>query len=127
EAASPCGSAGVRPRTLRHRAPILAEGSSIMNVHNAAELPVQLQGVNRPTRSPAVRRFPLVTALLLGVAILAAAFYGGLTANLENEYFHIAQAMVAGRGFADAMGGPSGPTAWMPPALPSLEAALLWA
>jgi hypothetical protein len=96
-----------------------------MSIHRPAELPVQPLGVSHPTSPPAVRRVPLVTALLLSVAILAAAFYGRLRANLESEYFNIAQAMVAGRGFADAMGGPTGPTAWMPPVLPLLEAALL--
>lgn len=45
--------------------------------------------------------------------------------HLGGEYFNIAQAMVAGRGFADPFGDPSGPTAWMPPLFPSLLAGLL--
>src|SRR5690242_19118259 len=72
-------------------------------------------------------RFPLRTALLLSALIVVGAVHGRLRANLHNEYFNIAQALVAGRGFADAVGAPTGPTAWMPPLLPALEALLLWA
>src|SRR5207302_10002241 len=34
--------------------------------------------------------------------------------------------LVAGQGFAHPFNGPSGPTAWMPPALPGIQAGLLW-
>ncbi len=40
------------------------------------------------------------------------------------ENGHIADAILAGRGFADPFGVPSGPTAWMPPAFPYLLALL---
>lgn len=46
--------------------------------------------------------------------------------HLGAEYYNIAKAMVAGRGFADPFGEQTGPTAWMPPALPALLAALIW-
>jgi hypothetical protein len=46
--------------------------------------------------------------------------------DLGVEYFCIARAMAAGRGFADPFGEPTGPTAWMPPVLPTLLAGLLW-
>ena len=46
--------------------------------------------------------------------------------HLGAEYYNIAKALVAGRGFADPFGERTGPTAWMPPMLPALLAALLW-
>src|SRR5205823_1647858 len=47
--------------------------------------------------------------------------------HLGAEYLCIAQALAAGRGFADPFREPTGPTAWMPPILPTFTAALLWA
>lgn len=56
-------------------------------------------------------------------------FRAGLDANmvdhLGGEYGSIARALVEGRGFADPFNEPTGPTAWMPPVLPYLQAALL--
>jgi hypothetical protein len=49
-----------------------------------------------------------------------------MNSHLGAEYFHIAQSLVSGDGFANPFPGKSGPTAWMPPILPSLEASLLW-
>lgn len=46
--------------------------------------------------------------------------------HLGAEYFNIASALANGRGYADPFRVPTGPTAWMPPALPTLQAALLW-
>src|SRR5437899_707158 len=72
------------------------------------------------------RWVPLVAALVLAAGIIAAALHGKLTANLHGEYFNIARALFAGRGFADPFGAPTGPTAWQAPLLPGLEAAALW-
>lgn len=47
--------------------------------------------------------------------------------HLGAEYFHIARALRAGDGFANAFGEPTGPTAWLPPLYPALLAGLLWA
>ncbi len=47
--------------------------------------------------------------------------------ELGGENYEIARSLVAGHGFASPFKEPSGPTAWMPPALPFLEAGLLWA
>jgi hypothetical protein len=47
--------------------------------------------------------------------------------HLGAEYCNVAQALAAGDGFADPFRDPTGPTAWMPPALPTFLAALLWA
>lgn len=47
--------------------------------------------------------------------------------HLGAEYWSIAQSLHAGRGYADPFREPTGPTAWMPPALPAVLAALLWA
>jgi len=46
-------------------------------------------------------------------------------AHLGAEYYLIARAMVAGRGFADPFGVKTGPTAWMPPVYPLLLAGLI--
>jgi len=46
--------------------------------------------------------------------------------HLGAEYWKIAQAMREGRGFADPFFEPTGPTAWMPPALSYLEAGVSW-
>jgi hypothetical protein len=46
--------------------------------------------------------------------------------HLAAEYYSIAKAMVAGRGFADPFRSETGPTAWMPPVLPVILAGLHW-
>src|SRR6185437_7917870 len=68
----------------------------------------------------------VVAALVLTAAVLGGVLHGRLKANLNNEYFHIAHALVAGRGFADPFAAPTGPTSWMPPFLPGVMAAVLW-
>ncbi len=47
--------------------------------------------------------------------------------HLGAEYLNIAKAMVAGEGFSSPFKEKTGPTAWMPPVLPTILAALLWA
>jgi hypothetical protein len=49
-----------------------------------------------------------------------------MTRHLGAEYLNIAQALRAGRGYADPFREETGPTAWMPPALPVFQAGLLW-
>src|SRR5437016_12713067 len=44
--------------------------------------------------------------------------------DLAAENFNIARSLVAGKGFAHPFPAPSGPTAWMGPALPGIEAGL---
>jgi hypothetical protein len=51
-------------------------------------------------------------------------FDGNANRHLGAEYWNIARALLAGRGFADPFGAPSGPTAWMPPLYPYLLAGL---
>jgi hypothetical protein len=46
--------------------------------------------------------------------------------DLAAENFNIARSLVSGQGFAHPFNGPSGLTAWMPPALPGVLAGLLW-
>jgi hypothetical protein len=103
-----------------------------------------------PPPAPA-RRFPLLAAAVLVVAVFAGAIYANLSFAVTNranlryfppfkpfvdanmnrhlgaEYFCIAKALVAGEGFADPFQERTGPTAWMPPLLSAFEAALLWA
>jgi hypothetical protein len=100
-----------------------------------------------------VRPFPRRAFVLLTVAVVAGSLYANLSFAVTNpadyryfplfrpgvnlnqnghlatrsEYGHIARALTAGRGFADPFPEPTGPTAWMPPALPVLLAGLLWA
>ncbi|HEY1376223.1 MAG TPA: DUF1583 domain-containing protein, partial [Gemmataceae bacterium] len=104
-----------------------------------------------PAAKPATRGVPAWAVF----AVIAAAFGGAIYANLAfavkngtdyryfppfrpyananmnshlgAEYLCIAQALVAGRGFADPFREPTGPTAWMAPVLPVVTAALLWA
>jgi hypothetical protein len=45
--------------------------------------------------------------------------------HLGAEYYNIAKAMVAGEGFSSPFKEKTGPTAWMPPVLPTVLAALL--
>lgn len=47
-------------------------------------------------------------------------------AHLGAEYYNIAAAIHAGRGFADPFVVESGPTAWMPPLLVWIQAGLIW-
>lgn len=47
--------------------------------------------------------------------------------HLGGENFNIARSLRAGEGFADPFDEKTGPTAWMPPVLPVVLAALLWA
>ncbi len=57
-------------------------------------------------------------------------FQANVNANvndaLGHEYFNIARSLAAGEGFAHPWGERTGPTAWHPPVLPALLAALLW-
>src|ERR1700738_453249 len=54
--------------------------------------------------------------------------YANVNANghLGGEYFQMAKALAAGKGFADPFDQPTGPTAWQPPVYPLLLAGLLW-
>ncbi len=105
----------------------------------------------QPRPAPVDRGFPLGTAILLGVAVCACAVYANLSfavktsaayryfppflpgvnrnlnSHLGAEYFNIARALAAGKGFANPFGRETGPTAWQPPLLPALLAGLLWA
>ena len=45
-----------------------------------------------------------------------------MTSHLGAEYLNIAQALRAGRGYADPFRAETGPTAWMPPVLPTILA-----
>jgi hypothetical protein len=97
------------------------------------------------------RRVPFLVGLVLAAAICACAVYanlsfavtrpvnfqyfppfkpyvnGNMNHHLGAEYFNIAQALTAGKGFANPFGDQTGATAWMPPVLPTLLAGLLWA
>jgi len=93
----------------------------------------------------------LVPALVVGGAVFGCSAYANLSNQVTNsqdyryfppfkprvnrndngllgaEYFTIARSLANGEGFANLFGPRTGPTAWMPPVLPALEAGLLWA
>src|SRR5215475_4723714 len=97
-----------------------------------------------------VRTIPLRAVMALTLVVVASAIYANLSFSvthgdnyryfppflpningngnwgLGGEYFNIAQALAAGRGFTDPFGSPTGPTAWQPPILPAFLASLLW-
>jgi hypothetical protein len=102
-------------------------------------------------REPAtVRPIPFLAAAALAGVVIACAIYANLSFAVTNqanyryfppflpyvngngnwglggEYFNIAQAVAAGRGFADPFGRRTGPTAWQPAILPAFLAGLLW-
>src|SRR5262249_28105514 len=68
-----------------------------------------------------------ITALVLSALLLGCAYHTKLTANLRSENFNIARSLIAGQGYANAIGEPSGPTAWSAPVYPFIQAALIWA
>ena len=70
-------------------------------------------------------RFPYLTAIILSAVIAGLSIHNKLTANLYSENFNMARAIAAGRGFADAVGEPTGPTAWNAPTFPLIQALLL--
>lgn len=55
-------------------------------------------------------------------------FNANFNRHLGAEYFNIARALAAGKGFANPFtDADTGPTAWMPPVFPVILAGLLWA
>lgn len=96
------------------------------------------------------RPFPLTPFAVLLLAVVATAGYVNLSysvtrpenlrffppylpyfdrnmnTHLGAEYYSIAKALYAGRGFSDPFREASGPTAWMPPVFPACLAAILW-
>lgn len=91
----------------------------------APSSPVAMRGVAAGA-APA-RPLPFLVVIAPCALLLVAAYCGGLTANLISENFNVARALVDGRGYADAIGAPVGPTAWNAPVYPFLQAALLLA
>ena len=100
---------------------------------------------------PAARGVPLWAAASVVAAVVTCSLYANLSylvtdpadyrlfppfrpyvdANMNDhlghEYFYIARSLVAGEGFSHPFSDRTGPTAWVPPLLPSLQAGLLWA
>lgn len=103
----------------------------------------------RPLAGTPSRPFPFRAVIVLTAVVVSCAIFSNLsflitkrenyrffppflpsvnsnmTRNLGGEYFHIAKALAAGKGFADPFQEPTGPTAWMPPVLPTLMAGIL--
>jgi hypothetical protein len=94
---------------------------------------------------------PLLCGTLVAVVVIAGSVYAnlsfavtnpayyryfppykaGVNANgnkhLGGEYYQMARALLDGEGFSHPFAQPTGPTAWQPPILPLILAALLWA
>jgi hypothetical protein len=68
-----------------------------------------------------------VTGACLSALLVGLAYFNNLSANLRSENFNIARSLVAGQGYSNAIGEPSGPTAWSAPGYPVIQASLLWA
>jgi prepilin-type N-terminal cleavage/methylation domain-containing protein len=107
----------------------------------------------QPTAPPTpTRTSGLVVPIVLVLAVFGCAIYANLSfavsrpanyrwfppfdrnvnandnRHLGAEYYNIAHSLAMGQGFANPFAGnPTGPTAWMPPVLPGIQAALLWA
>ena len=98
-----------------------------------------------------LKRLPILSALLLLIFVFGCSAYANASrvitnkANLKylppykayvnangnnhlgGEYYQMAHALLAGKGFSDPFAQPTGPTAWQPPILPLILAGLLWA
>jgi hypothetical protein len=139
-------------RRLKPAATIFFGGSMIppqtgQSAKNKVVARPQAQRPVAPKSPP--KRLSLLAVVVLSTAIFGCAIYANLSfavTNPENfkyfppfsgqdsndnrhkgaEYFNIAKAMVAGNGFANPFYDNTGPTAWMPPVLPTVLAALLW-
>jgi hypothetical protein len=105
----------------------------------------------RPTVPPtASRATGLVAPIVLALAVCGCAVYANLSfavtrpstfrwfppfernvnananRHLGAEYFNIARSLFRGQGYSNPFSQRTGPTAWMPPILPTLLAGLLW-
>lgn len=67
----------------------------------------------------------IVAAMVYGCAIVAS-MYPNDNHHLGAEYYNIAKSLVEGEGYANPFQEKTGPTAWMPPILSTLLAALIW-
>jgi hypothetical protein len=116
-------------------------------------VPVTVNGAGPIARPNAINsspaRMPLLAAALLVIAVYGCSIWANrslaisdrrelryippfmpfvdanMNRHLGAEYLHIAQSLAAGDGFSSPFPGRTGPTAWMPPVLPAIEAALL--
>ncbi len=127
-----------KPTARTVRCPSCREALTVPGIRPAASAP------------PAVRLVSLSAVLILVFAVVGCAIYSNLgllvkdrayyryfppflpnvngnsNPNLGGEYFNIAQALAAGKGFANPFRISTGPTAWQPPILPGILAGLLW-
>src|SRR5262249_22120174 len=76
-----------------------------------------------PTPPPRRWAFVAASTLIAGFCY-SCAYVASISPNnnhhLGAEYLHMAKALVAGDGYASPFGGQTGPTAWMPPILPTI-------
>src|SRR5262249_16771311 len=131
--------------------PLLVLVEETPTVESEAEPLLEVLEEESPASPSAPRRFSILGMLLLVVVVFGCSIYANLSFLVKNrvkyqyfppfkkyynandnkhlgaEYFNIAKSMAAGEGFASPFNNEkTGPTAWMPPLLPTLLAALLW-
>ena len=125
-------------RELRMPASAPKESSSVPAAERlAASCPASVKVESPPPAdervpSPTWRQWWITGGGIVAVAALTYGFaiHASLHANendhLGAEYFNIAKSLYSGEGFSSPFGESTGPTAWMPPALPTILASLLW-
>jgi len=127
-----------KPSTRTVRCPSCRQALTVPGIRPTALTPVPVRTI--PCRAVVVLTIVVVPCAIyanLSFAVTNKANYrwfppflphvnGNGNWGLGGEYFHIAQALAAGQGFADPFGSRTGPTAWQPPLLPAFLAGLLW-
>jgi hypothetical protein len=88
----------------------------------------RLRGLRRFGAIPEVRAATLLAIVVTAVSVVISQLpvFAEAQQHLGAEYFNIARALADGRGYSDPFGEHTGPTAWMPPAYPTLLAGLLY-
>src|SRR5262245_24851795 len=96
--------------------------------------------------SNGLRGIPVAAAVTVAAAIVACSAYANLSFVVGDQRFfppfsgtnanhnralgaenvNIARSLADGQGFANPFSEPTGPTAWMPPVLPTILAGLWW-
>ncbi len=107
-------------------------------------MPMLLPASGRPRRLPVLPLLFLIGSVYLcaiyaslALAVRNSAAYryfppfkahvnANYTKDLAAENYNIARSLLEGKGFAHPFVSDTGATAWMPPTLPSIQAALLW-
>ncbi len=119
-------------------APSLEPSSATSPVESADAQDSKVRGLERARQLSNRQAWitDLSTSALIVICFSVVSFFKGIASealpwldypsidHIGAEYNCIAEAIVNGRGFSDPFYVESGPTAWMPPALPYIQAGL---